>query len=55
MRGGLVRLAASGRRSRTRRITSIRDDVRINGRLWDLAEDVLTGWSCPYPTGQAAG
>jgi len=43
LRGGLVRLAASGRRSRTRRITSIREDVRINSRLWDLAEDVLTG------------
>jgi hypothetical protein len=42
MQGGLLRLAASGRRSRTRRITSIREDVRINSRLWDLAEDVLT-------------
>jgi hypothetical protein len=43
LRGGLVRLAAGGRRSRTRRITSIREDVRINSQLWDLAEDVLTG------------
>jgi hypothetical protein len=36
-----MRLAASGRRSRTRRITSIREDLRINSRLWDLAEEVL--------------
>jgi hypothetical protein len=42
LRGGLVRLASSGRRSRTRRITSIREDVRINSRLWDLAEEALT-------------
>jgi hypothetical protein len=42
LRGGLSRLVTSGRRSRTRRITSIREDVRINGRLWDLAEQVLT-------------
>jgi hypothetical protein len=41
MQGGLVRLAASGRRTRTRRITAIREDVRINSRLWDLAEEVL--------------
>jgi hypothetical protein len=39
--GGLVRLATGGRRSRTRRITSIREDLRINSRLWDLAEEVL--------------
>jgi hypothetical protein len=42
LRGGLSRLAASGRRSRTRRIRSIREDVRVNSRLWDLAEEVLT-------------
>ncbi len=41
LQGGLTRLAASGRRSRTRRITSIREDLRLNSRLWDLAEDVL--------------
>lgn len=41
MQGGLVRLAASGRRTRTRPITAIREDVRINSRLWDLAEEVL--------------
>jgi hypothetical protein len=37
LRGGLSRLAPNGRRSKTRRITSIREDVRINSRLWDLA------------------
>lgn len=39
--GGLSRWAASGRLTRTRRITSIRQDVRLNGRLWDLATEVL--------------
>jgi hypothetical protein len=42
LQGGLRRIATSGRRTRTRRITSIREDVRINSRLWDLAEEVLT-------------
>ncbi len=42
LRGGLSHIATSGRRIRTRRITSIREDVRINSRLWDLAEQVLT-------------
>lgn len=42
LRGGISRIAASGRRTRTRRITSIREDVRINSRLWDLAEEVIT-------------
>jgi hypothetical protein len=41
LRGGLTRFAASGRRSRIRRITSIREDVRINSGLWALAEQVL--------------
>ena len=41
--GGLIRHTESGRLSRTRRITSIREDVRLNGRLWDLAEEVLAG------------
>jgi hypothetical protein len=41
LRGGLIRMAASGRRARTRRITSIREDLRINSRLWELAEDML--------------
>jgi hypothetical protein len=39
--GGLVRRTETGRLSRTRRITSIREDVRLNSRLWDLAEEVL--------------
>jgi hypothetical protein len=39
--GGLVRRTETGRLSRTRRITSIREDVRLNSRLWNLAEEVL--------------
>src|SRR5262249_14360137 len=31
LRGGLMRRAANGRLSRTRRITSIKEDVRLNG------------------------
>jgi hypothetical protein len=41
LRGGLSRRSASGRLVRTRRITSIREDVRINSQLWDLATEVL--------------
>ena len=41
LRGGLNHRTASGRRTRTRAITSIAEDVRINGRVWDLAEEVL--------------
>jgi hypothetical protein len=41
LRGGLSRRSASGRLTRTRRISSIREDVRINGRLWDLASETL--------------
>lgn len=41
LRGGLSRRAANGRLTRTRRITSISEDVRINTRLWDLAMEVL--------------
>jgi hypothetical protein len=41
LRGGLSRLVTDGRRSRMRRITSIREDVRINSGLWDLAGQVL--------------
>jgi hypothetical protein len=37
LRGGLVRRSASGRLTRTRRITAIREDVRLNSALWDLA------------------
>jgi len=39
--GGLTRMTETGRMSRTRRITSIRENVRLNSRLWDLAEEVL--------------
>ncbi|MEJ0098487.1 MAG: DUF932 domain-containing protein [Pseudomonadota bacterium] len=41
LRGGLSRRSATGRLTRTRRISSIREDVRINGRLWDLASEAL--------------
>lgn len=37
LRGGLSRRSATGRMTRTRRITSIREDIRINSALWDLA------------------
>ena len=40
--GGLRRRSAAGRLMRTRRTTSIREDVLLNGRLWDLATEVLT-------------
>ena len=41
LKGGQVRHSPSGRLTRTRRITSIREDVRLNGRLWDLASEIL--------------
>lgn len=41
LRGGLTRHATSGRLTRTRRITSIREDVRLNSALWDLATGML--------------
>jgi hypothetical protein len=41
LRGGLVRRLPSGRMSRTRRIGAIREDVRLNAGLWDLASDYL--------------
>lgn len=37
VRGGLVRRLTSGRVSRTRGITAIREEVRLNARLWELA------------------
>lgn len=40
LRGGLTRHAPGGRLSRTRCITSIREDVRFSG-LWDLAAGLL--------------
>jgi len=41
LRGGLCRRAASGRLRRTRRITSIKEEIRLNSGLWDLATEVL--------------
>ena len=41
LRGGLLRRSPSGRQVRTRRITSIREDVRINSALWEMAAEVL--------------
>jgi len=41
LRGGLSRRGPSGRPTRTRRVTSIRRDVALNSRLWDLATEVL--------------
>lgn len=37
LRGGIPRRTASNRLMRTRAITAIRDDLRINSGLWDLA------------------
>lgn len=41
LRGGLSRRSSNGRLVRTRRITSITSDVRLNSGLWDLAEELL--------------
>jgi hypothetical protein len=41
LRGGLSHRSAGGRLTRTRRITSIKEDVRLNSQLWDLASEVL--------------
>lgn len=41
LRGGLSRRTLTGRRARTRPITAIRQDVRINSALWDLATEML--------------
>jgi len=37
IQGGLVRRSSTGRMTRSRRITAIREDVRLNSALWDLA------------------
>jgi hypothetical protein len=37
LRGGLVRRSATNRLTRTRRITAIKEDVRLNSGLWELA------------------
>jgi hypothetical protein len=39
--GGMHRRSETGRLTRTRRITSIRENLRLNGALWDLATNVL--------------
>jgi hypothetical protein len=41
LRGGMSRRSANGRLTRTRRITSSSEDVRINGGLWDAATELL--------------
>ena len=41
LRGGLTRRSANGRLVRTRRISSIKEDVRINSGLWELAAEAL--------------
>jgi len=41
LKGGITRRTTTGRLVRTRRITAIKEDVRINSRLWDMAEEVL--------------
>jgi hypothetical protein len=41
LRGGLVRRLPCGRVSRTRRISAIREDLRLNAGLWDLASRYL--------------
>ena len=37
LRGGLTRRSSTGRRTRMRGITAIREEVRLNSALWDLA------------------
>jgi hypothetical protein len=41
LRGGLKRRTITGRLIRTRAITAIAQDVRINSGIWDLAMEVL--------------
>jgi hypothetical protein len=41
LRGGLSRWSAAGRLTRTRAITAIREDVRLNSGLWDIATEML--------------
>jgi hypothetical protein len=41
MRGGLTGRSATGRISRTRSIEAIREDVRINNGLWQLAVSLI--------------
>lgn len=41
LRGGLSWRSLNGRLTRSRRITSIKEDIRLNSQLWDLATGVL--------------
>lgn len=41
LRGGLARRSPQGRLLRTRRITAIREEIRLNGGLWELAMQEL--------------
>lgn len=40
MRGGLKGIATTGRRTRTRKIGSVNEDVRLNKALWTLTEQM---------------
>jgi len=42
MRGGLIGRSATGRNTRTRTIEAIREDVRINNGLWQLAMSLIS-------------
>jgi hypothetical protein len=42
MRGGLTGRSATGRNTRTRTIEAIREDVRINNGLWELAMGLVS-------------
>jgi hypothetical protein len=41
VRGGMTRRTASGRLTRTRGIRAIREEIRVNAGIWDLAEQIL--------------
>jgi hypothetical protein len=41
LRGGLARRVNGGRLTRSRRISSIPENVRLNTGMWDLAERAL--------------
>lgn len=43
MRGGITGRSAKGRASRSRAIRAIREDVRINNDLWQLAVTMIRG------------
>jgi len=41
IQGGVLKRAAGGRLTRTRKVRAIREDVRINTGLWAIAERYL--------------